>query len=115
LANSRYLAVIALYNKIRSFILVKASIMDDKGKVVREKSAYAGNIFEEEELKKLPLAEINERMKNRPGLAKNNYNIEPGTSVDFEIVFENLPDNLSEFTVGAVSSSPGGTEPTDQS
>jgi len=103
------------YDKSRSFILVKASILDDKGKVVREKSAYAGNIFEEEELRKLPLAEISERMKNRLGLAKNNFNIEPGTSVDFEIVFENLPDNLSEFTVGAVSSSPGGTEQTDQS
>jgi len=26
------------------------------------------------------------------------------------IVFEDLPDNLTEFTVGAVSSSPGSSE-----
>ena len=52
-------------------------------------------------------------MNNRPGIDNKNLNIEPGTSVDFAIVFEKLPDNLSEFTVGAVSSSPAGPEADD--
>lgn len=95
------------YSKPRSFILVKASILDDKGKVVRSKRAYAGNSFSEEELKKLPFQEIEKAMKNPRGKDGSNVNIAPGSSVPFMIVFKDLPSDLSEFTVEAVSSSPG--------
>jgi hypothetical protein len=46
-------------------------------------------------------------MKNRHGRDKKNVNMPPGELTAFTIVFENLPKNLSEFTVEAVSSSPG--------
>ncbi len=95
------------YRASRSFILVKGDILDAKGQVVKEKSVYAGNAFEEEALLTLPLEEINKAMKNRQGSDKKNLNVKPGKTVDFEIVFDNLPENLSEFTVGALSSSPG--------
>ena len=96
------------YPKKRSFILVKGSILDDKGQVIKEKLAYAGNSFEEEEIKKESLAQINKAMKNRYGKARKNFNMASGGSLPFTIVFEDLPENLSEFTVEAVSSSPGG-------
>jgi len=95
------------YPKPRSFVLVKASILDEKGQVVRSKRAYAGNIFSDEELKKLPFQEIEKAMKNPKGKDGANVNIAPGSSVPFMIIFRNLPGNLSEFTVEAVSSSPG--------
>ena len=95
------------YPKSRSFILVKGCILDDKGQIINEKSAFAGNILSEEELISLSLEEVGNVMKNRYGIDKNNENITSGTSVDFMIVFDNLPDNLAEFTVGAVGSSPG--------
>ena len=95
------------YSKPRSFILVKASILDDKGQVVRSKRAYAGNTFSEEELKRLPFHEIEKAMKNPRGKDGANVNIAPGSSVPFMIVFKDLPSDLSEFTVEAVSSSPG--------
>jgi hypothetical protein len=53
------------------------------------------------------LEEIYKAMENRQGFDKKNLNVKSGKTVDFEIVFDNLPENLSEFTVGAVSSSPG--------
>ena len=95
------------YPKSRSFILIKGSILDDKGQVVKRKLAYVGNNFKEEEIKSLPFEKINKAMKNRYGMSKKNVNIAPGTNIPFTIVFENLPKNLSEFTVEAVSSSPG--------
>jgi hypothetical protein len=94
------------YPKKRSFILIKGSILDDKGQVIKEKLAYAGNSLEEEEIKVANLEQINKAMENRYGKGRKNVNVEPGGSVPFTIVFENLPDNLSEFTVEAVSSSP---------
>jgi len=95
------------YPKSRSFILIKGSILDDKSQVVKRKLAYAGNNFKEEEIKSLPLEKINKAMKNRYGMGRKNVDVAPGAKIAFTVVFENLPKNLSEFTVEAVSSSPG--------
>jgi hypothetical protein len=95
------------YPKKRSFILIKGSILDDRGRVIKEKLAYAGNSLDEEDIKVANLEQINKAMKNKYGEDRKNVDVEPGGSVPFTIVFENLPDNLSEFTVEAVSSSPG--------
>jgi len=46
-------------------------------------------------------------MKNRYGKDRKNLNVASGATIPFTIVFDNLPDNLGEFTVEAVSSSPG--------
>ena len=51
--------------------------------------------------------EIDSASKNRAGKGDVNVNVEPGSSVPFMIIFENLQDNLGEFIVEAVSSSPG--------
>jgi predicted Zn finger-like uncharacterized protein len=94
------------YQKNRGFILVKGTILDDKGKVVKQKLAYAGNNLKLEDLKVLPVEEIDRAMENRSGINNINLNVASGASIPFMIVFGNLPDNLSEFTVEAVSSSP---------
>jgi len=95
------------YPKPRSFILIRASILDDQGKVVKRRLAYAANTFNDEELRVKTLEAINKALKNRQGAGKKNTNVAPGANTPFMVVFENLPDNLSEFTVEAVSSSPG--------
>ena len=95
------------YPKPRSFVLIKGSILDDKGQIVTRKLAYAGNSLDEEEIRAMPMEEINKSMKNRYGQDKKNVNVPPDALTAFTIVFENLPKNLSEFTVEAVSSSPG--------
>jgi len=95
------------YAKSRSFILIKGTILDDGGRPVKMKMAYAGNAFKEGEIGALTLEEINKAMKNRFGKGKKNIDVAPGATVPFTIVFENLPENLGEFSVEAVSSSPG--------
>jgi len=82
-------------------------VLDDKGDVIRQKTVYTGNTFTEEEIKELPQEEIDKALMNRFGKNRINVNIGPGEAVPFMIIFENLPENLSEFTVEAVSASRG--------
>jgi predicted Zn finger-like uncharacterized protein len=95
------------YPGSRSFIRVKGSLLDEKGVAVKQKLAYAGNIFSENELKDMTLEQIDQGLSNRTGKENANVNVKSKASVPFMIVFGELPDNLSEFTVEAVSSSPG--------
>jgi predicted Zn finger-like uncharacterized protein len=99
--------VVNNYSNSRSFILIKGSLLDDKGKVVKTKLAYAANLFAENEVKELPLDQINQALRNRSGKGNTNVNVKPQDAIPFMVIFEELPDNLSEFTVEAVSSSPG--------
>lgn len=98
--------VINNYPKSRSFILLKGNILDVKGKSVKQKFAYAGNTFTEDQLSKISMEEIDKGSKNQAGIGDINVNIRPGDSVPFMIIFEGLPNNLGEFEVEAVSSSP---------
>jgi len=95
------------YPGSRSFIRVKGSLLDEKGAAVKQKLAFAGNTFSENELKDISLEQINQGFANRTGKGNVNVNVKPQASVPFMIVFEELPENLSEFTVEAVSSTPG--------
>jgi predicted Zn finger-like uncharacterized protein len=95
------------YPGSRSFIRVKGTLLDEKGVAVKQKFAYAGNIFSENELKDMTLEQIDQGLANRTGKGNANVNVKSKVSVPFMIVFGDLPDNLSEFTVEAVSSSPG--------
>jgi len=95
------------YSKPRSYILIKGSILNKKGEMVENRLSYAGNTFTEEELKTLSLEDIKKAMQNRDGMARQNFNVSSGATIPFMIVFDNLPANLSEFSVEAVSSSPG--------
>jgi len=99
--------VVNNYSGSRSSILIKGSILDDKGKVVKTKLVYAGNTFTDNEIKELTVERISQAMRNKPGKGNMNTNIKPQVAVPFMVIFEELPDNLSEFTVEAVSSAPG--------
>lgn len=89
------------YPNSRRFVLIKGTVLDDKGVMVRKKVAYAGLALSEDKLNQLSLEELDSAMKSR-----QNSEIAPDESIPFTIVFEGLPENLSEFTVEAVSSSP---------
>ena len=95
------------YPKPRSFILLKGTILDDKGKVVKIKMAYAGNTFAEKQIKTTSIEGLNQGLKTRAGRSRMNLNLQPGATIPFMIIIDQLPENVSEFTVEAVSSSPG--------
>ena len=93
------------YPKRTSFILLKGTILDDKGKVVKVKMAYAGNTLAEKKIKETPIEELNQGLKTRAGRNRMNLNVQPGATIPFMIIIDKLPENVSEFTVEAVSSS----------
>lgn len=95
------------YPKPRSFILIKGTILDDKGKLVKVNMAYAGNSFAEKQIKETPIDALNKGLKIRTGKNRMNVNVQPGATIPFMIILDKLPVNVSEFTVEAVSSSPG--------
>ena len=103
--------VVNKYATKRSHLRVKASILDDSGKIIQEKLSYAGYPFVKEALVNLTLEEIDACMEDRHGDRNTNINISPDTSLDFSIVFHDLPDNVSHFEVEPVSSAPGESEP----
>ena len=94
------------YPDRRNFIRVRSNILDSKGKVAKSKIVYAGNPISNNDLQTLSMEEINKRLMNRAGRNNINMNVAPNASVPFMIVLDNLPEDVSEFTVEAISSSP---------
>jgi predicted Zn finger-like uncharacterized protein len=96
--------VINRYPHPRSFIMVMGSILDSKGRTVRKLRVYAGNTFTEQELRTLSMREILKVTRNRFGRKRSNVNIRPGGRIPFMVVFEDLPEDMSEFAVEGISS-----------
>jgi len=95
------------YSIKRSLILIRGSLLDNKGKAIISKLVYAGNSFTKKQIQETPIKELNKKLKNKLGTGKRNLNLKPKISIPFMIIFEGLPVNMSEFTVEAVSSSSG--------
>jgi len=94
------------YPDKRSYIKIRSNILDSKGKVVKSKIAHAGNPISDKELQSLSIEEINNRQNNRFGKDNINLNILSKSSIPFMIIFSDLPEDISEFTVEGISSSP---------
>jgi predicted Zn finger-like uncharacterized protein len=94
------------YPDERNYIRIKSNILDSKGKVTMSKIVYAGNPISDRDLQILSMEEIHKRLMNRAGNNNINIDIVSKSSVPLMIVFDNLPEDVSEFTVEAISSSP---------
>ena len=101
-------SVMNKYPDKRSFIRIRSNILDSKGKAVKSKIVYAGNPISDKELSSLSMEEVDNRLRDKFGKNKMNTNIPPNSSIPLMIVFGNLPKDLSEFEVEAISSSPAG-------
>lgn len=101
-------SVVNRYPDKRSFIRIRSNILGSKGTAVMSKIVYAGNRISDKELISLSMEEIDNRLRDKLGKDKMNTNILPNSSVPFMVVFSNLPKDVSEFEVEAISSSPAG-------
>lgn len=95
------------YPQPRSSLAVKGVLYNKEGKALLQQTVYCGNPLEQEGLRKLPYAKIEESMNNPFGESLSNLNIAPGKAISFSIVFRNLPADIAEFTVEAADSKPG--------
>ena len=86
-------------NTAVSYIRVKGTLMKKNNTKAGTLIAYCGNIIPEETLKTGNISDITKQMGVKQGNQNTNVNIKPGASVMFMLIFSNLPEDLSNFTV----------------
>lgn len=89
------------YPDTRKFIKVVGKLYSKGKKLVKKETIYAGNILSKKDLSNLELNLIKKRLTD-----KTVGTVAPGKALPFMIVFNNLPNDLDEFTVEVKESSP---------
>ncbi len=91
-----------------SFALIEGKMFNTTNRVAITQRCYAGNAMSREELVRMNITEIQNRMMNREGKSLSNVKIPPGKRIPFVLVFHNLPElkALSDYSVEVISSKP---------
>lgn len=97
----------------RAGVLIRGKLSDDKGAIVRQAVVYAGTQFNPDELRAMPVGDMQARLGQPADAQGERYVMGPQGSLPFMLVFPNLPDNLSHFTAEVVGSEtlPAGARP----
>ena len=95
------------YSNARSYIKVTGKLYTKGKNLVQEETVFCGNVLSDIELSNLELSAIKKRLSNRIGDNNSNIKVKPGQTLQFMIIFSNLPSNLEEFAVEAEGSVPG--------
>ena len=80
-------------------IQVKGTLFDERGNPSVEGVVYCGNVLTTKQVKSYPRNKIEKMLQNAYGETLSNFNIEPGKSVPFMLIFFDPPGKLSEFSV----------------
>lgn len=89
-----------------SFIMLEGKLYNTTNRVAITQKCFVGNAMSREELSRLNMTEIQNRMMNREGKGLSNVKIPSGKRVPFMLIFHNLPElkALSDYSVEVVSS-----------
>jgi predicted Zn finger-like uncharacterized protein len=80
-------------------IQVKGILFDERGNPAAEKIVYCGNVLSGQNIKSMSRKKIEQSLQNTYGSTLSNFNIEPGTSVPFMLIFFDPPAKLSEYSL----------------
>jgi hypothetical protein len=94
------------FSESRKYIKIQGSLFSAGKTLAREVTVYGGNIISDLDLSEMSLADINQRLSNRFGDKKSNFDVRPGQAIPFMVVFSDLPESLEEFTIEAAGSFP---------
>lgn len=92
-------------NKPVSFIMLEGKLYGKNYQVVQSQRCFSGNPISRNDLAKLGINEIQNRMMNREGKDLINVHIPTAKRVPFMLVFHNLPemDSLTDYSVEIIS------------
>jgi predicted Zn finger-like uncharacterized protein len=92
------------YTSPVSFVLLEGKLYTTDSKVYQTQKFYCGNVMSREELTRLKVADLQNRMMNREGKDLVNVHIAPQGQVACMVVFHNLPGmhQLSDYSIGVV-------------
>lgn len=80
-------------------IQVKGILFDERGNRAAEEVVYCGNVLTTAQIKSSSRKKIEQSLQNAYGSTLSNFNIEPGKSVPFMLIFFDPPGKLSEFSL----------------
>ena len=93
------------YSGARSFIRVTGKLYAKERVLSKTATVCCGNVLSDQDLSNMDMNSINKRLLNTLGDNKSNVNVKPGKLLPFMIVFPNIPDNITEYTVEVKGSS----------
>jgi hypothetical protein len=93
------------YPAARSFIMVKGALYAGDGSLVGQSNVYCGNTFTDSELQTTDKATIEQKLRNKFGDERSNFQVGSAQVLPFMIVFSDLPQDFGEYSVQVVSSS----------
>ena len=94
------------YSGARSFIRITGKLYAKEGVLLKTATVCCGNVLYDLDLSNIDMNSINKRLLNPLGDNKSNVNVKLGKLLPFMIVFPNIPDNITEYTVEVARSSP---------
>jgi pilus assembly protein FimV len=94
------------FSESRKYIKIQGSLFSAGKTLVKEVTVYGGNVVSDPNLSEMSLTDINQRLSNRFGDNKSNFDVKPGRAIPFMVVFSDLPESLEEFTIEAAGSFP---------
>lgn len=94
------------YSDSRKDILVRANLLDKQGNTLKSETAYAGNKVADDELLKGNIDMISNKLKSTDPQNAQARTVEPNATIQFMVVFFDMPANVSEFTVQTLESKP---------
>ena len=94
------------FSEPRAAIQVKGVIFDQNGKPLLQKTVFCGNPIPDDKLQALSFEELEKIMGNQFGEGLSNMKVASKQAIPFDIIFKDLPKNLSEFSVKVTSSKP---------
>ncbi len=97
-------AAINKFKEPRAGLQVKGVIFDHNGKPLLQKTVFCGNPIKDTELTSLAFSKLEEMMGNQFGEELSNMKVAPEQKIPFDIVFKDLPANLSEYSVKVTAS-----------
>jgi len=92
------------YDHPRSAIRVTAKLFKKDKTQAKAATVYAGNVLASQDLLVKDIAAISAALKTKEGVNNQNVGVKPGQTVPFMVVFDNLPDNLDEYSVEVAGS-----------
>jgi predicted Zn finger-like uncharacterized protein len=84
-----------------SFVLLEGKLFTVDNKLYQSQKFYAANTITREELTRLTLAELQNRMMNREGKDLQNVHVQPQAKIPYLVVFHNLPglNQLTDYSI----------------
>jgi len=98
------------FSESRKYIKIQGSLFSSGKTLAKEVTVYGGNVLTDQDLSEMSLTDINQRLSNRFGDKKSNFDVKPGKSIPFMVVFADLPESLEEFTIEVSGSFPATTQ-----